>query len=154
MERRARARPPSGHGFADAAVEPRLEPADSAAAHPHGRAVRQLDRAAVAGALDADHPVEIDDVTAVHAGEAPGIEAGFDLADGERAEELVATVENVSVVRVGVDRHDVLDGHVLGDAVALDRQGGRDAGGGGAGAAPRGEYPPAEGGGLSPRRPR
>src|SRR3984957_6321110 len=134
-----RGRPPSGHGFADAAVEARLEPADSAAAHRHGPGVRQLDRAPVARARDADHPVEIDDVTAVHAGEAPGIEAGFDLAYGERAEELIPTVKNVGVVRVGVNRHDVLNGHVLGDPVALDRQVARNAARRRAGAAERGK---------------
>src|SRR5215469_10000076 len=93
----------SGHRHVDASAEPGFEPAEPAAADRDRRAVRQLDRAAVARSLEAEHPDE-----------APGIEPRLYLPDGERAEELVTAVENMGVVRIGVDRDDVLDRHILG----------------------------------------
>src|SRR5262245_50055822 len=110
----------SRHRFAHAAVEARLEPAQPAAAGRDGRAVGQLDRPAVAGALESDDAVEVDDVAAVHPREAGGIEPRLDLADGKRAKQLVAPVEDVGVVRIGVDRDDVVDRDVVRCAVPLD----------------------------------
>ena len=61
-------------------------------------------------------------MAAMHADEPAPVEPRFDVADRQRAEQLGGAVEHVGVVRIGVDRDDVVDRDELGDAVALDRQ--------------------------------
>src|SRR6202044_191492 len=72
------------------------------------------------GTLVADHPLDINDVAAMDAHEALLVEAGFDVADRQRAEPLVVAVEDGGVVRVGVDGDHVVDCDEMGAAVAFD----------------------------------
>src|SRR5262249_53643499 len=60
-----------------------FERTDPAAAHGHRVAVRagQLDHAAVARTLEPDHPFDVDDMAAVDAHEAAGVEARLHVAD-------------------------------------------------------------------------
>ena len=52
----------------------------------------------------------------------PVVEPRFDIADGERAKQFVVAVEDIGVVRVGMDGDYLLDGKKVRFAVALDRQ--------------------------------
>ena len=52
----------------------------------------------------------------------PIVKPRFDIADGERAKQFVIAVEDIGVVRVGVDRDHLLDRQKMRLAVALDRQ--------------------------------
>src|SRR5262249_42405746 len=65
--------------------------ADTAAADRHGVALRciKLDHLAVARALVTDDTRDIDDVAAVDADKPAVVEPRFDVADGERTEQLV-----------------------------------------------------------------
>src|ERR1700730_13124517 len=78
-------------------VNPGLERAHAAARHRNRIAILrgELDQAAVSGPLQADHAVEVDDVAAVHADEAGGVEPRFDVADRQRTEQLRRSGENV-----------------------------------------------------------
>src|SRR5580700_9790675 len=89
----------SGRNLADPRADAGFERTDPAAADRDRVAVRrrQLDEAAVAGALEPDHPLDVDDVAAMHAHEPGGVEPRFHVADGERAEQLGGAVENVGV---------------------------------------------------------
>src|SRR6267154_6876214 len=109
-----------GHPGADT----RLEPADPAAAHRHRVAVDgiELDQAAVAGPFQPDHALDFDDMAAVDADEACGIEPGLDVADRERAEQLRAAVEDISIMSIGMHRDDAFDRDVMGDAVPFHRK--------------------------------
>src|SRR5580700_4668173 len=82
--------------------DPRFEPADPAPADRHRIILSgiHLDHFTVAGALVADHPLDIDDVAAMDAHEAVLVEALLDVADGD----------------------DVVDGDEMGAAIALDRK--------------------------------
>ena len=83
---------------------------------------RHLDQFVVAGTLVADDAVDIDDVAAMHPDKMTAVQPRFDVADGERAEQLVVTVEDGGVVSVGMHRDDLLDGQEMRAAIALDRQ--------------------------------
>src|SRR5271170_7076173 len=117
---------PRGGGriIAGQSRDARFQPSDAAAAHRHRIVVRSvhLDQFIVAGTLIADHAVDIDDMTAMDADEAAFVEAGLDVADSERAKQFVAAVEDISVMRIGVDRDHVIDGNEMRRAIALDRQ--------------------------------
>src|SRR5260370_33217070 len=80
----------------------------------------QLDHLAVAGPLISEHALNIDDMAAMNADEQLAVESRFDVADGEGTEKLVVAVEDVSVMRVGVDRHYILHGDEMRAAVAFD----------------------------------
>src|SRR5271156_2557637 len=103
---------------------PRPEPRDPAPADRHGIIVRgvHLDQFVVAGPLVADHAIDVDDVAAMNAHEAVFVEPRFDVADGERTKQLVVTVEDISVMRVGVNGDDILHRKEMRRAVALDRK--------------------------------
>jgi len=81
-----------------------------------------LDQFVVAGTLVADDAVDIDDVAAMHPDKMTAVQPRFDVADGERAEQLVVAVEDGGVVRVGMHRDDLLNGQEMRAAIALDRQ--------------------------------
>ena len=83
---------------------------------------RHLDQFVVAGTLVADDAVDIDDVAAMHPDKMTAVQPRFDVADGERAEQLVVAVEDGGVMRVGMHRDDLLDGQEMRAAIALDRQ--------------------------------
>ena len=101
--------------------DPRLQPADAAAADRNGVVVApgKLHQLAIAVSPMADHPVDVDDVAAVDANEPILVEARFHFADGQRTEQLARAVEHVCVMGVGMDRNDVFDGYELCRAVAL-----------------------------------
>src|SRR5271170_7848118 len=79
-----------------------------------------LDQFAVAGALVADDPVDIDDVAAVNTDKAIIVEPRLDVSDGERAKQRVVAVEDVSVMRIGMNRDDILHGNEMSAPEALD----------------------------------
>ena len=81
-----------------------------------------LDQFVVAGAFVADDPVDIDDVAAVNPDKATIVQSRLDVADCERAKQLVVAVEDIGVVRVSVNRDDLFDGKKMGAAVPFDRQ--------------------------------
>ncbi len=85
-------------------------------------------------------------MAAVDADEAAGVEPRLDDADGQRAEQLGLAVEDIGVMRIGVDGDDVLDRHEMDAAVALHRQLPGDPPRRPAGAAERSERALADGG--------
>src|SRR5208282_321132 len=103
---------------------PRFERADAAAAHWHqiGMCAGHLDQFVVAGALVADDPADVDDVAAVNPDKTTVVEPRFDVADGQRAKQLVVAVKDISVMRVGMNRDHVVDGDEMRAAVALNRK--------------------------------
>src|SRR5262249_53034264 len=102
----------------------RLQPGNAAAAHRNHVIASglHLDHVVVARSSIADDALEIHDVAAMDANEPAAVEPGFDVADPERTKQPVLAVENIGVVRVGVNRDDILDGKEVGAAVALDRK--------------------------------
>src|SRR5579863_1321696 len=112
-----------GRGFLRRS-HPRFQHADAAAADRNHVMLRagHLHQVVVAGTLVTDDAVEIDDVTAMDADEPRLVEARLDVADGERTKQLVVAVEDVAVMRVGVNRYDVLNRDELRAAFAFDRQ--------------------------------
>ena len=92
------------------------EPGQPAAADRHGVGLQggQLDQAGIAHALQPDDAVDIDDMAAMDADEAVGVQPRLDDADGQRAEQLRLAVEDIGVVGVGVDGDDVVDRHDSG----------------------------------------
>src|ERR1700691_6091026 len=119
--------PPAQHEFRIGAVErgdPRFQRTDAAAADRHQIMVYagHLDQLVVAGAFVADDAVDIDDVTAMNADKAAIVQPRFDVSDCERAKQLVVAVKDEGVVRVGVDRDDLLHGEKMRATVTLDRQ--------------------------------
>src|SRR5208282_807974 len=104
--------------------DPRFERADTAAADRYQIVIDagHLDQFVVAGALVADDPLDVDDVAAVNTDKTAVVEPRFDVADRERAKQFVVAVENVGVMRVGVDRDHILHGEKMRAAVTLDRQ--------------------------------
>src|SRR3979409_1372036 len=102
---------PVAHGNASPTfpAEPGLEPANPAATDGHGVTIRtrQLDDAIVARPLQSGDEADVDDMAAMDADEAAGIQARFDVADGERTEQLGGPVVDIAVVRIGMDRDDV-----------------------------------------------
>src|SRR5262249_18812650 len=101
---------------------PGLERAHTAARHRHRIAILrgELDQPAVSGSLEADYAIEVDDVAAVHAHEAGGVETRFDVTDCQRTEQLRRSGEDISVMGVGVDGDDIVDRDELRHALALD----------------------------------
>src|SRR5919197_1552591 len=85
-------------GFARSDAESRAQIAETAAAHRHGVAVGEFDDAIVAGALQADDAVDVDDVAAMHPDEPGAVEPRLHVADRQRAEELGAALEYIGVV--------------------------------------------------------
>jgi hypothetical protein len=79
-----------------------------------------------------------------HADKPVLVESRFHIADGQGTKKLVVSIEDISVMRIGVDRHDILDRNKLGDAVTLDRQVYCEATGRSTGAAERSERPSTE----------
>ena len=102
----------------------RFQRTDAAAADRHEarRSAGHFDQLVVARAPVADDPSDIDDVAAMNADKMPVVEPRFDITDSERAKQFVVAVEDVGVVRVGVDGDYLLDGKKVRFAVALDRQ--------------------------------
>ena len=102
----------------------RFQRADTSAADGHEAwsSAGHFDQFVVARPPIADHAIDVDDVATMHADEMPLIEARFNVANGERAKQFVVAVENVRVVRVGMDRDHLLHGEKMRMAVALDRQ--------------------------------
>src|SRR5262249_32189082 len=80
----------------------------------------ELDDAIVPGAPEPGDGLQIDDVAAVNPQEAAGIEALLDLADGQRAEQLMAAGEDGGGVGIGMARDDGVDGQEMGGAAWLD----------------------------------
>ena len=81
-----------------------------------------LDQFAVTGSVVPDHPLNIDNMAAMDADEPAAVEPGFDIADGQRAKQLVVAVENVGVMRVGVNGDHLVDRDETGGAIPLDRE--------------------------------
>src|SRR5712671_513468 len=101
---------------------PRLQQADPAPADRDRWSAMHLDHLVVAGTLVADDALDIDDMAAMNPDEPVVVEPRFDVADGERAKQLVVAVEDVRVVRIGVDRDNVVHGDKMGGAVPFERQ--------------------------------
>src|ERR1700716_3846170 len=106
---------------------PRLQQARPARADRDRLPAMHLDHLVVAGTPVADDALDIDDMAAMNPDEPFVVEPRFDDADGERAKQLVVAVEDVSVVRVGMDRDNVVHGDKMGGAVPLERQMAREA---------------------------
>ncbi len=56
----------------------------------------------------------------MNAHEAAFVEPRLDVANGQRTKQLVIAVENIRVVRVGMDGDDVIHGEKMRAAVTLD----------------------------------
>src|SRR5712671_8076986 len=106
---------------------PRLQQADPAPADRDRWPAMHLDHLVVAGTLVADDALDIDDMAAMNPDEPVVVEPRFDVADGERAKQLVVAVEDVGVVRIGMDRDDVVHGDEMSGAVPFERQVAREA---------------------------
>src|SRR5262249_15634516 len=72
--------------------------------------------------LISDNPLDIDDVAAMDPHEAALVESRLHVADRQRTKQLVVAVEDVRVVRVGVDRDHLIDRDKMGTTVPLDRE--------------------------------
>src|SRR6267154_1341592 len=90
---------------------PRLQQTDPAPADRDRWPAMHLDLLVVAGTLVADDALDIDDMAAMNPDEPVVVEPRFDVPDGERAKQLVVAVEDVGVVRIGMDRDDVVAVH-------------------------------------------
>src|SRR5262249_48687099 len=101
--------------------DPRPQSPDAAAAHRNGVALIgvQLNHLPVAGTLAPDHAIDVDDMAAVDTHEALAVEPCLDLADRKRAEQLVAAIEDIGIVSIGVDGYHVLHRQEVRSAVAL-----------------------------------
>src|SRR5215831_12852739 len=95
---------------------PRLHPANTAARDRNRVVVGgfHLNHLTITRSPVPDNPLNIDDVTAMNANEPVAIKPLFNVADGEGTKELVRPVEDVGVVRIGVNGDDVLDGNEMG----------------------------------------
>ena len=74
----------------------------------------------VAGSLVAHDTVDIDDVAAVYTHKAAAVEPRFDFADGQRTKQLVAAIKHVGVVRISVNRDDLIDRYKMGATITFD----------------------------------
>src|SRR3977135_3652756 len=108
-------------------VPPRLQQADPAPADRDRLPATHLDHLVVAGTLVADDALDIDDMAAMNPDEPFVVKPRFDVADGERAKQLVVAVDDESVKRVGMDRDNVVHREKMGGAVPLERQMAREA---------------------------
>src|SRR5215510_11501370 len=106
-------------------AKPRPQAAKTATAYRHRVAVGEFDDAVVAGAFQAHHAIDVDDMAAMHPHETGAVEPRLDVADRQGAEKLGAAVKYIGVVRIGMDGDHVLHGNEMGGAVALDGQAAR-----------------------------
>src|SRR2546426_9863481 len=105
-------------------LESRPDAAEATAADRDGVTVDcgELDDAIIARPLQSHHPVDIDDVAAVHANEPMSVEPRLDIADRERAKQLGSPVEDIRVMCIGMDGDDVVDGDEMRCPIPFDRE--------------------------------
>src|SRR5215467_12508997 len=81
-----------------------------------------LDHLTVTRSPIPDNPLDIDDMAAMNANEPVAIKPLFNVADGQGTKELVRPIEDVGVVRIGVNGDHVLHGNEISAPVPLDRE--------------------------------